>query len=710
MAWNAGTAAGTGPDAVTIVEGSSFCISDTAGNMEGKAPHGAFYLDTRILSSWNLLITDHELELLSAHSPNPYQAVFLARVRRPGVTIESPLVVRRQRDVGAGIREVVTIHNHAATEAALELDLVVEADFADLFDVKVGRESIPVIVRRGVHDNRLTFSADCNGLQRGVVISASAGEMHAGGLHLAVKLPPRGSWSVSVVATPNVDGHRPAEPFLLNVPPGLTGGSLRQAAWEEHVPRLHVADDDVQEVLEQSLVDLGSLRIFDASHPGRVAVAAGAPWFMALFGRDSLLTSLMALPVDRALALGTLETLAEHQGRAMHPTTEEEPGRILHEVRFGAAAALALGGGRVYYGSVDATPLFVVLLGELSRWISDIREVEPLLPHADRALEWVEKYGDRDGDGFVEYARHTETGLANQGWKDSWDGITFADGRIAQAPIALCEVQGYVYAAYRARARLAQRLGERDVAAHWSERAESLRRAFNERFWLPDRGYYALALDGEKRPVDAVASNMGHCLWSGIVDPDKAGHVAARLMGPEMFSGWGVRTLATDMGAYNPVSYHNGSVWPHDNALIAAGLMRYGFVAEAGRIATALFEAAHHFGGRLPELFCGFGRDEFEVPIPYPTSCSPQAWAAATPIHLMRTLLRFEPALGRSAVYLAPVLPPEFGTFQVENVLVGDARTSLRVSGDRVVATGLPRSVRVVLEPRDPETTDGEGV
>jgi len=336
-----------------------------------------------------------------------------------------------------------------------------------------------------------------------------------------------------------------------------------------------------------------------------------------------------------------------------------------------------------------------VLLGEFARWGAERRQVEELLPHADRALEWMERYGDRDGDGFIEYRRATDRGLLNQGWKDSWDGITFADGRPAEAPIALCEVQGYAYDAFRARAELARWLDDDAAAKRWSERAAALKAAFNERFWLPERGWYALALDRDKNPVDACASNMGHCLWSGIVAADHAPLVAEHLLSPEMFTGWGVRTLSSAMGAYDPVSYHNGSVWPHDNALIVAGLMRYGFVAPAARIAEALLEAAEHFGGRLPELFCGFGRAEYPEPVPYPTSCSPQAWAAATPVQLVRTLLRFDPELPRGRVWVDPVLPAAFGPLGVEGVALGAGRVTLKVSAESTEVEGLPAGVEV---------------
>ena len=332
----------------------------------------------------------------------------------------------------------------------------------------------------------------------------------------------------------------------------------------------------------------------------------------------------MALPVDPTLALGTLRTLARHQGTKVDPVTEEQPGRILHEVRLGLEPWMAGSPSGAYYGTVDATPLFVMLLGELRRWGIERAEVDRLLPHADRALAWIEQFGDRDGDGFVEYERSSSGGLYHQGWKDSFDGINFADGRLAEAPIALCEVQGYVYSAYLARGSSPRRRATGPASSAGGDRAARLREAFNERFWLADRGWFAVGLDRDKRPIDALASNMGHCLWTGIVDPDKAAAVADRLLAPEMFSGWGIRTLATTMGAYNPVSYHNGSVWPHDNAIAAGGLMRYGFVEHAQRVALAILDTAAAYDGRLPELLCGFDRTEFPGPCPTPRRARPR--------------------------------------------------------------------------------------
>jgi glycogen debranching enzyme len=425
---------------------------------------------------------------------------------------------------------------------------------------------------------------------------------------------------------------------------------------------------------------------------------------MTVFGRDSLLTAWMALLFDPDLALGVLQTLARFQGEDVDPVHEEQPGRILHEMRFGDAPSLSLGGGHIYYGSVDATPLFVMLLGELRRWGLSTDQVDDLLPNADRALAWIEEFGDADGDGYVEYHRATDRGLANQGWKDSWDGIRYADGRVAQAPIALCEVQAYTYGAYLARAHFAYEAGDAATFDRYRAKATALKRAFNRDFWLEEQGWYAIGLDADKRPIDSLASNVGHCLWSGIVDEDRAPVVARRLLAPEMFSGWGIRTLASTMGGYNPVSYHCGSVWPHDTAVVAAGLSRYGFAEAAQRLVVALLDAAVAQGGRLPELFSGLSRDTVGVPVAYPTSCSPQAWAAASPLLCLRTMLRFDPWVPYGKSWLAPMIPHQIGSLRVLGIPLAGSRVDVEVDDGRVRVSGLPEGIELVEEPRRPQT------
>ncbi|WP_372594641.1 glycogen debranching N-terminal domain-containing protein [Actinotalea sp.] len=685
---------------VTLVDGTTFCIGDVGGTIHPGSPTGFFLRDTRYLSGWLVTLDGEPLEPLTVRAgADPFAATHLVRARPLPGRADSSVLVEIERRVGEGMCHQLTVHNLSGAEVDCTLAIQVTADFADLFEVKEGLVEPGTEVRSSVRDGAVWIEPVGDGQGRATAVVADGDPvLGPGRVSWRLALPPRARWTARAEVDVVVDGVPLHPSHRCGVPSVQATPAARMRTWRAAALEVTTPDAELRRTLDRSIEDLGSLRIFDPRHPDRVVVAAGAPWFMALFGRDALLTSLMLLPLDRELALGTLRTLAELQGSRLHEATEEEPGRIAHEARFGPRAARELSDGNVYYGTADATPLFVVLLEELHRFGAPLAELVPLLPHADRALEWVETYGDRDGDGFVEYERATPRGLVNQGWKDSFDGVNFADGRMAEAPIALSEVQGYTYAAYTARARLAEAVGDGVGARRWAERAATLKAAFNERFWLPDRGWYAEGLDRDKRPIDALTSNIGQCLWSGIVDDDRSGALAEHLLSARMFSGWGVRTLASDMGAYNPMSYHNGSVWPHDNALVAAGLMRYGHVAEARRVATAVLDAAEHFGGRLPELFCGFDREEFAEPVPYPTSCSPQAWAAAAPIHLLRTLLRLEPSVPTGTLRVDPVLPEQYLPLTLGNLKIADARVTVRAVGEDAEVTGLPEGIALLPE------------
>jgi glycogen debranching enzyme len=692
--WNADTAAGpVGAGTVTLVEGSSFCISSANGDIHPEHPHGAFHEDTRILSRWNLTVNGQPLEPLTAETKEPYRALFIGRVPRSDGYADSPLIVERLREVAAGIVEEITIRNYSSDPSECSVSVEVESDFADLFEVKEARVQRRWEESRAPEGDCLTVSSSWNDVRKTVLISGHGATATARALTFTAVVPARGQWSTLLSVAPAGADGAPSAPPVRPAAHGMSPSDRRRQEWVAKIPRLHMTNRSIERTLRRSYDDLGALRIEDPAHPERIVVAAGAPWFMTLFGRDSLWASEMALAVDPSLALGTLQTLADRQGKVVDPMSEEEPGKILHEVRLGVSSGLALGGKSVYYGSVDATPQFLMALGSVSRWGFAKDTIASLLPNADRALDWIRNYGDKDGDGFVEYSRLNDQGLINQGWKDSWDGINFADGTMAEPPIALCEVQALVYTALLSRAWMAYDAGDAPLAAELTVEAARLKKKFNEEFWLPERGYYAVALDGRKRPVDACASNMGQCLWHGIIDDDKAPLVAERLMSPEMFSGWGVRTLATDMGAYNPASYHNGSVWPHDNAIIAAGLMRYGLVAEAQRISTALLEAAEFSNGRLPELFCGFSRDQVAEPVPYPTACSPQAWAATTPIMLITSLMRYDAHVSRGGFWMDPVLPESYGNLHITNAPIAGGRMTIDIVGSEPTVQGLPEGV-----------------
>ena len=702
-------AVGGGAGGVSLVQGQTFCLSAGTGDMAPNAPHGLFLLDTRVLSEWALRLNGHQLEALGVAREDPFAAVFVAR-GAPGVgAADADLVAVRRRHIGRGMRERIQITNNGLQPASLTVELRADVDFASLFEVKESR--VPHrqrAVSLAGHTARFVLVEDDNGRSQEVTVVASQ-EPDADGplLTWRMVLAPHQSWEVCLEVALSRGGTLMEPRFRCSGADEEAVPVRRMSAWRTRLPTVSTDCEGLARAIVRSGDDLGALRIFDPDHPEAPIVAAGAPWFMTLFGRDSLLTSFMTLPADATLAAGVLETLARLQGTRVDPATEEEPGKILHEVRFGSAASGAMGRGEAYYGSVDATPLFVMVLGELRRWGLDRHLADRLLPHADRALEWIDHFGDCDGDGYVEYERHNPRGLANQGWKDSWDAIRFADGQLAEPPIALCEVQAYVYAAYVARAHFAREGGDEAGFRRFRGKADDLRRRFNEDFWLEEQGCFAIGLDGRKRPIDAVASNMGHCLWTGIVEPERAHSVAERLLAPDMFSGWGVRTLASTMAAYNPVSYHNGSVWPHDNALCAAGLSRYGFFEHAHRIIEGQLAVASERGGSLPELFAGFDRREIPVAAAYPASCSPQAWAAAAPLLWLTTLLRLDPWVPRGKVWLAPKLPEWFSRLQVDGLRLGEHSLWVSVEGD-TTAFRVEGDLEVVRRPREPLTATME--
>lgn len=692
-------------DRVTLVEGSAFLICSAGGEVSPDSAEGLFFRDTRFLSSFVMRINGERPEALARSTPDPYSATFVGRARPRVGRADSDLMIERRRYVGRGMREDLMVRNFGEEPAYCAVEMSYGADFADLFAVKEGRIPTDGEDSAEERDGAIVFRYRSGNHRRSLRISFSEPAVIDGPVaRWEVIIASKGSWTLCEQFSCGIDADEIEPRWLCGQPVARAKPAERMAAWRRSVPVLDTDHDGLRAVVARSAEDLGALRIFDPDFPERTVVAAGAPWFMTLFGRDSLISAHMALLVDPELALGTLQTLARFQGTDVRPYNEEEPGRILHEMRFGEASSLSLGGGAIYYGTADATPLFVMLLGELRRWGLAREAVDELLPHADRALEWIEKFGDRDGDGYIEYQRTSDRGLRNQGWKDSNDAIRFADGRLAEPPIALAEVQGYTYGAYLARAFFAAEAGDSALSADLRARAAELKTNFNRDFWLEDRGWLAMGLDRDKKPIDALASNMGHCLWTGILDADKADLVARKLVGPDMFSGWGVRTLGASMVGYNPISYHCGSVWPHDNAIVAAGLMRYGYVREAQRVVMAVVDAAMAQGGRLPELYSGLERMEQPLIVPYPTSCSPQAWAAASPLLMLRTLLRLDPWVPRGKVWLHPALPEQIGRLHVGRIPLAGARVSVTVEGDSVSVEGLPDDLELVDAPRHPLT------
>jgi glycogen debranching enzyme len=633
-------------DTISILDGSTFLVSDLRGDVEASPdqPHGFFFRDTRFLSRWKLTANGAPLDVLSTDENQYFTAQFFLVPPTGSVNDNPTLSVIRKRSIGDGFHEDVTVLNHGNDAVEFELRLDAGADFADLFEVK------DALAKKGqasarVEDQTLVLAYRRDDFVRETRIRASReGRVDERGLTFALRLDPHSEWNTCIFVQP-VTNEPKAIKYRHDDEEAKPNIGMSLSEFLENAPTLRADWDPLEHVYERALIDLAALRFETTLFPGQPMPAAGLPWFMTVFGRDSLLTSFQALPFVPELAETTLRVLARYQATDVDEFRDAEPGKILHEIRFGELTHFDERPHSPYYGTADATPLFLVLLDEVERWTGNADLVRELEPAARAALAWIDRWGDRDGDGYVEYERRNQqTGLENQCWKDSWDSIRFADGTIATGPIATCEIQGYVYDAKVRIARLAREVwGDEELADRLEAEAEELRRRFNDDFWIEERGFYALALDGDKRRVDSLTSNVGHLLWSGIVPAERAERLADHLLGDTLFSGWGVRTMAEGEGAFNPIRYHNGTVWPHDNSLIAHGLARYGFRDEAARVALATFEAATFFRYRLPEVFAGYRRGRTSFPVEYPTASSPQAWATGTPLLLLRVVLGLEP-------------------------------------------------------------------
>ena len=651
---------------LVVLDGSTFFVSDEAGDVRGDGPAGFFFQDVRHLSRWALSVDGAPMRVLTSRVVDYYSARVFGTLPTARLGLNPPISIQRDRIVGGGVHEDLWVRNHSEVTQELSLQLEVDSDFADIFELKLpDRVRVgSTIVESG--DGTLTIWHERQGVRRGTrVIWHAPGRFTNGAIQFEIALAPRGEWEACLDISCIVDGQeygpRTGHGGFGKLEPQMP---RTLQAWLADAPTLETDSDLVQHTYRRSLVDLASLRFRPSADLTWSLPAAGLPWFMALFGRDSLITAYMALPFQPHLAQTTLEALAGLQAIETDDFRDADPGKILHEVRRGWLAKSGEVPHAAYYGSHDATPLFLVLLDEYHRWTGDDELIRRLEANARAAIAWIEGPGDPDGDGYLEYATRSAKGLRNQGWKDSWNAILFADGQLADPPIALCEVQGYAYDARNRAARLARLVwGDTELADRLERDAASLKERFDRDFWIPDRGQYALALDRDKRPIDSMTSNVGHLLWSGIVPTARAAAVRDRLMAPDMFSGWGIRTMSSLDSGYNPIEYHDGTVWPHDSAIVAEGLRRYGFRDDANRIAWALFEAADAFDFQLPEVFAGYDRDATTVAVEYPTASRPQAWAAAAPLLAIRTILGLDADGGQ--VTSNPSLPMAIGQLRV---------------------------------------------
>ena len=656
---------------VRILDGNTFVVSDRRGDIEASAtdPAGLFAWDTRFLSRWVLTVGGQRLTALSTDDLNFFETRFFLVPGTGTVYVNANLTVIRQRAVGDGFRESLRLLNHQEKAVDLAIRIDVGCDFADLFEVKDALTKQGTYGTR-VEDGTLVMSYERDTFHRATTVSSSEapGKVDDGGLEFDVRIEPHGSWTTELSVRPSTV--RQGVPSVL---PGGSSGTHRNRleeldAWLSAAPRLVTDSDQLAATYRRSLVDLAALRFSPAIAGARSLPAAGLPWFMTMFGRDSILTSLQSLPFTPELAATTLRVLGDWQGSRVDDFRDEDPGRILHELRYGELTAFQERPHSPYYGSADSTPLWLVLLDEYERWTGDSDLVREFEPEARAALHWIDTYADLQGNGYIAYQRRNEeTGLENQCWKDSWDSISYRDGRIPGFPRATCELQGYAYDAKVRAARLARSFwNDPGFAEDLERQAADLKARFDRDFWVEDGEYYALALGPDGTRVDALSSNVGHLLWSGIVDAAKAPAIARHLLGPRLFSGWGIRTLAEGEARYNPIGYHVGSVWPFDNSFIAWGLRRYGFKTEAARVAAGVLDAADFFEGRLPEAFGGYERTLTRYPVQYPTACSPQAWSTGAPLLFLRTMLGLETI--DDHLIVDPAVPVSFGRIELLDI------------------------------------------
>jgi glycogen debranching enzyme len=629
-----------------VLDGCTFFISDETGDTSSDSTEGFFNEDVRHLSRWELLVDGKPIDVLTSKRVDYYSARIVAGTRN-----DKPIAVRRDRFVTDGFHEDVEVVNLSDDPQRVRVDFRFGSDFADVMEAQQDADGSNGRAEAHLGKRSITLAESRDGYRRETKITfRKEGRLRKDAMRFDLELGPRETWKTCVDVVPVIDGKsRPALLGCDSFNKAVPKMELPLEDWMNEAPTLDTDDDGLTRTYQQSIADLAALRLRPSESFEWALPAGGVPWFMTVFGRDSMIASYQALPFHPTLAAMTLDALAETQAQDFDHFADAEPGKIMHELRRGVAAATGEIPRR-YYGTHDSTQLFLILLHEYWLWTGDSARVAELEEPARRALAWIEGPADQDGDGYLEYKTRSSspTKLDNQCWKDSDGSIVFADGSLAEPPIAVCEVQGYAYDARLRTAELAEAVWrDAELAKRLRKDAEELKERFNRDFWSGRRRRYVLALDKDKRQVDSLASNIGHLLWSGIVPDDRAEGVVESLLGRELFTGWGVRCLAKSNPAYNPLTYHNGTVWPHDTSIAAEGMRRYGFRQEAADLAWALMEAATRFEYSLPEVFAGFDRDETSVPVPYPDALVPQAWAAGAPLLGLRTILGLDPVDGK---------------------------------------------------------------
>jgi glycogen debranching enzyme len=672
-----------GPRQISIHHGQTVLISESSGEIDWPSEKGLYFLDTRIISSWRIYANGEPWELLNGGAISYYASrIYLTNRRIPTADGAIPprtvgLVISRL--IGDGIHEDLDVTNNSMLPVRFQLEIALRCDFADIFEVKSDN-----IVRRGrittewsQSKQELRTSYRNGDFMRAVTVGPADGQPAAasanGRLSFEIDLAPGATWHCCLLYTLE-DGERLFRPLRECVDRyEQTHHAETLSDWLRSVLKIRTSNEEFYRLYRQALEDMAALRLPIAGTDQKVFLpGAGLPWFMAPFGRDSLIVSLQNILIYPDFARGSLDVLGSLQAKTVDDYRDAEPGKILHEMRYGELAHFKLIPHTPYYGTADATPLYLITLNAAWRATGDKALLERHLETAEGCLSWIDDYGDRDGDGFQEYQTRSPVGYANMGWKDSGDSIVYEDGSLVRGPKALCELQGYVYDAWLRMAEVFEALGKKSRADRLRAKAAALFERFNEVFWDEDFGCYALALDGDKNKVLTMASNAGHCLLSGIVPPERAAKLVQRLMAPDMWSGWGIRTLSAKHPAFNPYNYQTGSVWPHDNAIIAVGFKRYGFGAEAARIARAISDAASHFlSNQLPELYTAIERNENSFPVQYLGANVPQAWAAGSVFALMQAILGLTANAPQGKLHVDPELPEWLPDLTLQDLHVG---------------------------------------
>src|SRR5580698_2345831 len=679
-----------GPPRLAINQGYGILITEQDGHIGWPTDKGFYHSDTRVLSVWQIFANGEQWNLLNSGAVAHYAArIFLTNRKlntEIGTIAPGTLGLEIGRSIGGGLHEDLDLVNHGMTKVQFNLELVVRSDFADLFEVKSG-----AIVRRGrittvwsQKEARLKTTYRNKDFVRTLTVSvrkAGSKPVYANGrISFQIELEPGEGWHSCLLYAIGDGKTVDAAPNHCIGSAGNATAQVRLGDWRDAALKLQTSNEHFWSFYHQSRDDMASLRLpIEGTDHLQFVPAGGVPWFVALFGRDSLIVSLQNAMVYPDFAVGALEVLARYQAKKRDDYRDAEPGKILHELRRGELAHFKLIPHTPYYGTADATPLYLITLHAAWRCTGDMDLIKRFLPAAEKCLTWIDQYGDRDGDGFQEYATRSNAGYENQGWKDAGEALVYPDGSLVKGPKALVELQGYVYDAWLRMAQVFEALGKDARARTLRRKAKALFERFNDAFWDEDAGFYAFCLDGEKKKVMSIASNPGHLLWSGIVPPDRAEKVVKRLMAPDMWSGWGIRTLSSDHPAFNPYNYQTGAVWPHDNSLIALGMRRYGFAAEAAAVARDISRAASHFLlNQLPELYGGLQRDATSFPVQYLGANVPQAWAAGAPFMLLQAMLGLQQDAPRGKLYVDPALPDWLPDVTLTDLRLGRQRFDIR--------------------------------